>query len=387
MPYAEEDVQMQWSLRVGRVRDIDIRIHVTFLLTVVFFAFQYWGMGARGWQGALFGVVYVLLLFACVVLHELGHSLVAQRFGVKVRDITLWPVGGVARMESIPSKPRQELLMAIAGPAVNFVIAAILGVAAVSLLATGALGDIMRLGELMGQPTWQTLLLSLLTTNLLLGAFNLIPAFPMDGGRVLRALLAMVLPYVQATRIAVVVGQGLALVLGLAGVLIPGQFTLVFIAIFVFLGAGQEGQATAARELLGDLRVHQAASRNTHVVAPSDHLSRVVDLTLSTHQADFMVIDHEMLVGVLSRDVVLAALRQHGPDVVVSEVMCADHPTVGLNDTLLAAQKAMSTAACQALPVVEGGRPVGLLTLADINEAYTMMAINPQAFARPKSHA
>ena len=375
---------MHWSVKIARVRGIDIRLHVTFLFIVVLFASQYWGMGARGWQGGLFGVVYVLLLFACVVLHELGHSLVAQRFGVQVRDITLWPIGGVARMDDIPRKPSQELLMSIAGPAVNFVIAAVLGLLAASLLAVGALGDIMRLPQLMQQPTWQTLLLYLLSTNLVLGLFNLIPAFPMDGGRVLRALLAMALPYVQATRIAVAVGQGLALLLGLAGLLIPGQFTLMLIAIFIFFGAGQEGQTAAARELLGDLRVYQAASRNTRPVSPADRLSHVVDLTLSTHQADFMVIEGGQLVGVLSRAAVLDALRRHGPDVAVSQVMCGDHPTVAPDDTLLAAQQKMATAACQALPVLENGQPVALLTLADINEAYTLMMISPQAFARSR---
>jgi len=373
---------MHWSVRIARIKGIDIRLHITFLFIVALFAVQYWDMGARGWQGALFGVAYVLLLFACVVLHELGHSLVAQRFGVKVRDITLWPIGGVARMEDIPRKPWQELVMAIAGPAVNFIIAAVLAVLAVSLLAVGALGDIMRLPELMREPAWQTLLLYLLVTNLSLGLFNLIPAFPMDGGRVLRALLAMVLPYVQATRIAVVVGQGLALVLGLAGLLIPGQYALMLIAVFIFFGAGQEGQTAAARELLSSLRVRQAASRNTRTVSPSDRLSHVVDLTLSTHQADFMVIEGGELVGVLSRAVVLDALRRYGPDVSVGQVMSADHPTVEPEDTLLTAQKKMSAAACQALPVLEGGQPVALLTLADINEAYALMAISPQALNR-----
>jgi CBS domain-containing protein len=192
----------------------------------------------------------------------------------------------------------------------------------------------------------------------------------------------MALPYGQATRIAVVVGQGLALILGLAGLLIPGQFTLILIAMFIFFGAGQEGQTAAARELLGDMRVYQAASRNSHTVDPSDRLSHVVDLTLSTHQADFMVIQEGRLVGVLSRAAVLEALRQHGPDVLVSQVMCSDHPTVGLADTLLDAQQKMASVACQALPVLDHGEPVALLTLADVNEAYSLMAINPQAFAR-----
>jgi predicted transcriptional regulator len=284
-------------------------------------------------------------------------------------------------MQDVPRKPWQELLMSVAGPAVNFVIAGLLTIVAVLVLASGALGDLRLLPQIVQQPTWQTLLLYLLLTNLSMGLFNLIPAFPMDGGRVLRALLAMALPYLQATRIAVAVGQGLALLLGLAGLLIPGQLTLLLIAIFIFLGAGQEGQMTAARDLLGDLRVHQAASRHSRTVSPSDTLSHVVDLTLSTHQADFMVVEQGRLAGVLSRSVILQALREGGPDTVVRQVMCDDHPTVAMTDSLLTAQQEMAKAACQALPVVEDGQPVALLTLADINEAYTLMAISPQTFA------
>jgi len=376
---------MSWSLKIGRIRGIDLRVHVTFLFIVALFAFQYRDFGSNGWQGALFGLLYVLLLFACVVLHELGHSLVAQRFGVKVRDITLWPIGGVARMEEIPRKPGQELLVAIAGPAVNFVIAAILGTVLIGLFAVGALGDIMRLPELMSQPSWETLLLYLFATNLGLGLFNLIPAFPMDGGRVLRSLLALGLPYVQATRVAVGVGQGIALLLGLAGLLIPGQFTLVLIAGFIFFGAGQEGQMTAARELLGGLTVRQAASRPSVPLSPYDRLSRAVDLTLSSHQADFLVVDGERLLGVLSRDALLSSLKKQGPDTTVREAMCVDHPSVGLDESLLVAQQRMASASCQALAVMEQDLPVGLLTLADINEAYTLMAISPQAVVRRQS--
>jgi len=160
--------------------------------------------------------------------------------------------------------------------------------------------------------------------------------------------------------------------------LIPGQFMLMLIAIFIFLGAGQEGQMVAARQMLGELRVHQAASRETHVVSPLDSLSRVVDLTLSTHQADFMVIEGERLVGILSRSAVLEALRRYGADVLVGQVMCAEYPTVELNDTLLVAQQKMAAARCQALPVLEGGRPVALLTLEDINEIYALVMASPQ---------
>jgi len=385
---------MSWSVRIARIKGINIRLHITFLFIVVLFGIQYWGMEAGGWRGALYGVAYVLLLFACVVLHELGHSLVAQRFGVRVRDITLWPIGGVARMEEIPRQPWQELLMSIAGPAVNFVIAIGLAVLVSLLFGARALGDLISPSKLMGALTLPSLLLSLLMTNLGLGLFNLIPAFPMDGGRVLRALLALALDYVQATRIAVAIGQGIALIFGLIGLqamlmpnqfeIVPSPFTLMLIAIFIFLGAGQEGQMVAARQLLGELRVHQAASRNTRTVSPSDWLSHVVDLTLSTHQADFMVIEDGELVGVLSRAAVLDALRKFGPDVLVGQVMCVEYPTVGPYDTLLAAQRKMVAARCQALPVLEGGLPVALLTLEDINEIYAMMMASPQVFRRAR---
>jgi len=370
-------------MKIARVKGIDIRLHITFPLIILFFAVQFW-LQLQGWQGALFGIAAAVLLFVCVVLHELGHSLVARRFGVEVRDITLWPIGGVARMEGIPRQPWQELLMSIAGPAVNFVIAAVLGVLAASLLATGVFSGVAQALRLIQQPkpTWQALLSYLLGINLSLGLFNLIPAFPMDGGRVLRAVLALALDYVQATRIAVAIGQGIALIFGLAGLLIPGQFTLVLIAIFIFLGAGQEGQMVAVRQLLGELRVGQAASRETHTISPSDLLSHVVDLTLSTHQADFMVIEGGQLVGVLSRAAVLNALRRYGSEVPVSQVMCAEYPTVEPHDTLLTAQQKMVAARCQALPVLEGGRPVALLTLEDINEIYAVMMASPQAVRR-----
>lgn len=370
---------MGWSMRIARIKGIDIRIHITFPFIFLLFAVQFWAQ-LRGWRGALFGVVAAALLFVCVVLHELGHSLVAQRFGTSVRDITLWPIGGVARMEEMPRQPWQELLMSIAGPSVNFVIAAALGMLAVSTFDAGAIGGMARVIRLIRQPepTWQALLSYLLSINLSLGMFNLIPAFPMDGGRVLRSLLALTMDYVQATRIAVAIGQGIALLFGLAGLLIPGQFMLMLIAIFIFLGAGQEGQVVAARQLLEGLQVHQAASRETHVVSPSDPLSHVVDLTLSTHQADFMVIEGGRLVGVLSRDAVLEGLRRYGAEVPVGRVMCAEYPTVELHDTLLLAQRKMAAARCQALPVLEGGQPVGLLTLEDINEIYALMTASPQ---------
>lgn len=371
---------MKWSARIARVRGIDIRLHVTFPLIIVFFAAQFW-VAMGGWRGALFGLVASLLLFVCVVLHELGHSLVAQRFGAEVRDITLWPIGGVARMTEMPRRPAHEFMVSAAGPMVNFVITAVLAVLTVGLMASGAWPSLASVQALTEQPTWQALLSYLLTANLLLGLFNLIPAFPMDGGRILRSLLALRLDYVPATRIAVAVGQGIALIVGLLGLLGYVPLTLVLIAIFIFFGAGQEGQATAARELLGDIRVYQAASRTSRSVSPGDPLSRVVDLTLSTHQSDFMVLDDQQLVGVLTRSALIDGLRRHGPDIPVAEVMCGQYPSTSPEETLLAAQRKMSGAKCEALPVLEGDVPVALLTMADVNEAYTLAAISPQSFA------
>jgi len=214
------------------------------------------------------------------------------------------------------------------------------------------------------------------TANLSLGLFNLVPAFPMDGGRVLRAFLAMRMDYVKATAWAVRIGQGLAWLLGLYGV-VSGSWTLALIAVFVYVGAGQEGRMVEVKSVLGELRVSQAMSRQVQSLSPTDTLARAVDLTLQTFQTDFPVIDKGELIGLLCQDRLLALLKQHGPNVPVSQAMRTDFPIAAPGGSLFKVQERMSSARVQAVPVMAGSELVGLLTAQDINEAYRLLSASP----------
>jgi len=367
---------MGGSFKIATVRGIDIKIHVTFFLILIYAAIVF-GSDGRGMNGALFGVVATLLLFGCVVLHELGHSIVAQRYGIPVRDITLWPIGGVARLERIPDKPAQEFWIAIAGPAVNVAIVGVvfvLGRALASLEAGFDLGALER-GMLQLAPA--SLLAYLFTTNLFLAVFNLIPAFPMDGGRILRALLATRIQYTRATAIAVGIGQSLALLAGFFGFL-TGQLNLVLIAIFVFMGAGSEAQMVQVKSVLEGLRVRQAFTRKTEALDPDDRLTRAVDLTLSSFQSDFPVCRGEELVGLLTKTDLVSALQNRGSNAFVVSVMRKEFPTISLDDSVYLAQQRMAENNIEALPVVEQGRFRGLLTLRDVDEVFRLLSVSPQ---------
>ena len=367
---------MGGSFKIATVRGIDIKIHVTFFLILIYAAIVF-GSDGRGMNGALFGIVATLLLFGCVVLHELGHSIVAQRYGIPVRDITLWPIGGVARLERIPDKPAQEFWIAIAGPAVNVAIVGVvfvLGRALASLEAGFDLGALER-GMLQLAPA--SLLAYLFTTNLFLAVFNLIPAFPMDGGRILRALLATRIQYTRATAIAVGIGQSLALLAGFFGFL-TGQLNLVLIAIFVFMGAGSEAQMVQVKSVLEGLRVRQAFTRKTEALDPDDRLTRAVDLTLSSFQSDFPVCRGEELVGLLTKTDLVSALQNRGSNAFVVSVMRKEFPTISLDDSVYLAQQRMAENNIEALPVVEQGRFRGLLTLRDVDEVFRLLSVSQQ---------
>lgn len=375
---------MGGSFKLLTVRGIDIRVHVTFFLILIYAALTGAADG-RGLNGAIFGIISILLLFGCVVLHELGHSIVAQRFDVPVRDITLWPIGGVARLERIPDKPTQEFWIAIAGPAVNVIIVAVVFVLAQVLARIQPELDLARIESSMLALQIAGLLSYLFTANLFLAIFNLIPAFPMDGGRILRALLATRMDYSRATTVAVAIGQYLALLAGLFGFL-NGQFMLVLIAIFVYLGAGSEGQMVQVKSVLSDLKVRQAFSRKTESLSPDSPIERAIDLTLSSFQSDFPVCeanaDGEKLVGLLTKTDVLVALRQKSPNALVSEVMRRDFPTVDLDDSLFTVQQAMQQHRIDALPVMERGQYRGLVTMQDIEEVFRLLSVSPQLLRR-----
>ncbi len=369
---------MSWSIRLLRIKGIDVKVHLTFVLILVWAAYRWSASTGEGLRGALFGVVATLLLFAAVTLHELGHSFQARKFGVVVRDITLMPMGGLARLDEIPRQPGQELRIALAGPLVNFAIAGALIVAGF-LLHTSAVVTIPQLVESLGQANWRGMLSYLTMANLLLGIFNLIPAFPMDGGRALRALLAMRLDYSRATAIAARVGQGLALLLGLWG-LLSGGWTLVLIAVFVWLGAGQESRQAATDDALSGVQVGQAMIRQPQALRVTDSLHRAIELTLSTAQADFPVVHVDgRVVGLLTQHDLLKGLEEDGAAAPVMEVMRRKFPQAAPSDPLADALRRMSAGRVRAMPVVEpDGRLVGLLTADDVNEAYRLLAAGSQ---------
>ncbi len=367
---------MNWSIKLFKIRGIDVKVHLTFILILVWAAYRWSGSTGAGWQGALFGIVATLLLFAAVTLHELGHSFQALKFGVRVRDITLMPMGGLAQMEKIPENPSQELRIAIAGPLINFTIAGLL-IGLGALLQVRSVISLNELSQSLGQISWSGMLAYLTMANLALGVFNLIPAFPMDGGRVLRALLAMRMDYTKATRIAANIGQGLALLLGLWGFM-SGNYTLVLIAIFVWMGAGQESKDVVVKDTLRDIHVRQAMTLAPQTLRANDTISKAADLTLSTAQSDFPVLEWgtNKVVGVLGEKELVGGLQKQGGATPVREVMVTTYPAINPDEPLYLALEKMSKGRTRAAPVVDReGQLVGLLTTADVNEAYRLFSV------------
>ena len=373
---------MNWSPKIMRVKRIDIKVHITFVLILIWAAYYWSSSTGEGVFGALFGIAATLLLFTSVTLHELGHSFQAMKQGVRVRDITLMPMGGLARMEEIPEDPQKELRIALAGPLVNFGIAALL-IAAGLLLDARALLSLDELQASLGQAPWSGLLAYLTTANLALGLFNLLPAFPMDGGRILRALLAKKIAYARATRIAAQVGQGFALLFGLYGV-VSGSWTLIHIAAFVWMGANQENQGTQVKHTFAGTKVNKAMTRSPHTLQSSDALSRAIELTLSTSQSDFPVLEtgRRRVVGLLSENDLLRGLQSLSADAPVQQAMRKSNAWVRPEELLHTAQQKMLQWRLRAVPVVnDEGELQGLLTTNDVNEAYRLMATTSPALS------
>lgn len=280
---------MRWSFKVARVAGIEVKIHVTFLLVLAYFGAVYWQQG--GVRGAIEGVGFTLLLFLCVLLHEFGHAFAARVYGIRTPDITLLPIGGVARLERMPDKPAQELVVAVAGPAVNVAIALALVAFMAAKLRMSDLADIERGGGLVE---------NLLYVNVMLVVFNAIPAFPMDGGRVLRALLAMVMDYAQATTIAARVGQGLAVgfaVWSFSG----GPSMLLFIAMFVFVGAQQELAYARFRTGAGNRKVSDVMFSGYSSIPTGTPVTHALAFARTGRQGVFPVVDHGLrAVGIVS---------------------------------------------------------------------------------------
>ncbi|MCB0192047.1 MAG: site-2 protease family protein [Anaerolineae bacterium] len=360
---------MRWSFKIGKLFGIDLKVHITFLLILVWGALNYGGSA-----GPLYGVLVTLSLFALVVLHELGHSLAAMWYGIPVRDITLLPIGGVARLERMPEKPIQELVVAIAGPAVNVVLAAMLlpVVLGLGIFQTNALtlGLIMEPG-LLGLSSF------LLFANISLLVFNMIPAFPLDGGRVLRASIGLFTNYQRATQIAVSIGRALAILLGIFA-LYEGQIFLTFIAFFIFIAGSQEGQAVAARGLLRRVQARQALRENRVALSPYATVGQVASMMLSNPQTNFAVLDPAdgQFLGVATSGRISEAMQSGQWHRRITEVM--DHaktiPTIALSTTLDEVQDKLAEASTQFVAVYDGLHFKGVITTNDIYRVFQFLS-------------
>jgi Zn-dependent protease/predicted transcriptional regulator len=376
---------MRWSFRIAKVDGIDIKVHITFFLILILGAVE-WGTLTGTTEGALFGVVLMILLFTCVTLHELGHSIVAKRFGIPVREIILFPLGGVANITKNPDKPLHDLLISIAGPMVNVVIALIL------FLAIGSSGRVSLLdGRGLVQdfqtPSLQGMLLWLLAANVTLVIFNLVPAFPLDGGRAFRAILAMFIGYRRATRIASIVGELLAIVIGIYG-LMSGNFVLALIAVIIFFGANQETAIAESKAVLTTLRVGDAYNKHALTLAVGDRVNKVVDYLLTSYQPDFAVLQGNNLLGIVTRNDVLRAMATSPTDLFVTEIMQRDAVKVDASKTLQEVSELLRARGARVAAVYDGSTYLGLIGLEDVSEAFAILAFQKrQQQVREQSHA
>lgn len=361
---------MRWSFPIGRIAGIDLKVHGTFFLLLAWIGFIYYREG--GTPAAIDGLIFILLVFLCVVLHEFGHALAARRYGIKTRDITLLPIGGLARLERMPENPREEVVVALAGPAVNILIAAALSI--VIGLTSGIPSPEMM--EHTGVP----LALRLFTVNIWLVLFNMIPAFPMDGGRVLRAVLAMRMNYARATQLAARTGQAIAFVFFTIG--LWWNPLLLLIAVFVYFGAGSELAFAQMRSISKDLRVSSAMVTQFQSLPLDATLHEAVEALLSTSQHEFPITDQEGKVhGILTREAMIAALRKSGAETPVTEAMQADIPSIPESMLFDRAFAVMQECRCPALPVLDSsGGLVGLFTPENVGEMIMVQsAIGPRS--------
>ncbi len=365
---------MGWSIKLFDVAGTAVRIHLTFFLLLAWIAAIHWNRG--GAAAAVDGVIFILLLFLCVVLHEFGHVFAARRYGISTSDVTLLPIGGVASLERMPEKPSQEIVVALAGPAVNLVIAVVL------VVLLEARFDLTQMAQL--QEATSTLTGRIAAANVALFVFNLIPAFPMDGGRVLRALLAVPLGYTRATRIAATIGQGLAFVFALLGLL--GNPLLILIAVFIFLAASGEAGYVQAREYTRGYLASHAMITSFQTLSPASSIDDAAALLLRTTQQEFPVVDGAgALRGVLTREALISALQQSGGATPVVDVMDQDVPVVPENACLDNVFQQLQRSVRRLVGVVDlRQRLVGYITAENLTE---LIMIQSSRAARPASPA
>jgi len=351
-----------------RIFGVPVRLHFTFILLLIFLVF----IGVGGQQSGAMTALYILALFGSVLLHEIGHTLVARHYGIRTTEIVMFPIGGVSRPERMP-KAHEEFWIAISGPLVNALIAA-------GLFIWLAMRHQFVPIELLKDPTDANLAQRIATGNFLLFMFNLLPAYPMDGGRVLRSLLALFKPEEQATRIAAGAGQILAALLGLFG-LLSSNFILVFIAMFIYIGASQEGAAVRGRLLTSGVPVRAAMITDFRTLSHGESIRDAGNLLLATSQHDFPVMHGDAVLGLLTRAALVRAMLTEGPDAYVASAMDRNPPRVAPDAPLSDVLPDLSAARACAL-VMDGDRLVGLLTAENVSAFILLRQVSMQQQAR-----
>ncbi len=360
---------MSWSFSIGHILGSDLRVHATFFLLLAWIGTATWL--AEGPAAALANLAFVLALFACVVAHEFGHALMARRYGVRTPDITLLPIGGMARLEKIPEHPREEIAVALAGPAVNVVIWIVL------VVGFGVQGDPADLVSL--EDPSQTFLERLAAVNLFLVVFNMIPAFPMDGGRVFRAVLAGSMGRVRATRWAARAGQAIAFLFGYLG-LVSGNPILILIAIFVFMAAMAESSDVEMHDLVKGVMARDAMITAYEALAPGDTLHTAEMALLRTTQSEFPVVNADgTLAGILTKSAIIAHHQGVTQGATVAVVMLSELPTLMLTEPLERALDALHQPNTPAVAVTDRkGQFLGYITRENIGE-WVVLSNRPRA--------
>jgi Zn-dependent protease/predicted transcriptional regulator len=360
---------MKYSLQLGKVFGIKVQIHWTFLILLGWIGLSNVRNGSDAEQ-TLWSFLFILTIFACVTLHEFGHALAAKRFGIITKDITLLPIGGLARLESIPENPKEELIVAIAGPLVNIVIVAALF--PIIHLTTDWESSIKQLSAI----TSENFLFNLMLINLWLAAFNLIPAFPMDGGRVLRALLSFKMERHKATSIAARIGQLLAL-----GFVILGFYSnpfLIFIGFFIFLGAQAEAEFSQAKSMLKGFTVNDVLMKQYQTIESRDTIKSAVQILLNGQFKNFLVVENHQPVGTLGRDEIIKALSEHGGNELVQNVMNKELLSLKSEMPLEQAWQMMQQYKTL-MPVFSNGKLAGTIDTENILEFIMVRAANQQS--------
>lgn len=356
---------MQWSYRIGTVFGIPLRVHITFPMLVIAYAalFGY----EHGLMGVIQGSFLIIFLFVFVVLHELAHSKQAQKYGVRVRNVTLLPIGGVSNMEHIPEDPRQELRIALAGPVTSLLIGVVL------LLVDFAAGlPILDFHFEKITTSFSYLFVYLAWINIFLAVFNLLPAFPMDGGRVIRAYFAQRMSYARATQIAATFGKFFAILFGIVG-LIVNPF-LIFIAFFVYLGASSEEQSVLIGEGLKGLKVRDVMNTQCMAIPAETSVSGLLEKIYSgTCRGVVPVSERGTYVGLATQEDILSAIHEHGLSFEIGSVARKNLPSVSPEDNLSDVYKRMQREQEKAYAVIDRGTFIGTISLEDLGRAYTVV--------------